>query len=239
MSLRLHLGGAPFPRMPDGSAGEWAGFFDGSAELVAKDWPPLLWWALFGPGDLAEARVADTEDAGTDEHAELLDDWGATTYPYLVAERRAAVARLRGRRDGLTGLIGERYAPVVDAFAAYVDTRFGPYVLLRTGALAGDGDRVRPLFAETLADLDRLGAGRGPAAGGPLSGLAADFRRWRHTDPVRLLSGTGPDWPDDGLRECLAATAGDGSSPAHRAVARWGAVALLVLGVVALWVRAA
>ncbi|GAA3046087.1 hypothetical protein GCM10017562_04550 [Streptomyces roseofulvus] len=242
MSTRLHLNSARVPRTPDGSAGEWAGFFDGAAELVAKDWPPLLWWAMFGPDDLAEARIADTEDAGTEEHAELLSDWGEATYPYLVVDQRTAVARLRARREELTGRIGARYAPVYDAFTALVDARFGPFVLLRTEALAGGGDSgVRTHFEETLADLARLDAGRTTAAGGRLDALVADFHRWRHTDPVRLLSGAGPGWPDEGLRERLDAAEDRPSSGGRRgrtAAVGWLA-ALVLLGAAALAVLAA
>ncbi|WP_031002261.1 hypothetical protein [Streptomyces sp. NRRL F-5727] len=229
MSTRLHLNSARSPRTPVGSAGEWAAFFDGSTELAAKDWPPLLWWAMFGPGDLAEARIADTEDAGTEAHAELLRDWGEATYPYLVVDHRTAVARLHARREALTGRIGARYAPVYEAFTALVDARFGPYVLVRTEALADGGGEggVRGHFEETLADLDRLDAGR-TVAGGRLDGLIADFRRWRHTDPVRLLSGVGPGWPDDDLRERLDA-AGGGRS----AAVGWTVAVLVLLGVVA------
>lgn len=241
MSTRLHLNSARAPRTPDGSAGEWAGFFDGSTELVAKDWPPLLWWAMFGPDDLADARIADTEDAGTEEHAELLGDWGEATYPYMVVDQRTAVARLRARREELTGRIGARYAPVYDAFTALVDARFGPYVLLRTEALADGGEGgIRSLFEETLAELDRLDAGRTAAAGGRLDGLIADFRRWQHTDPVRLLSGVGEGWPGEELRERLDAD-GAGSSPGRgggrSAAVGWAVALLVLLGVAALAVR--
>ncbi|MEU3607487.1 hypothetical protein AB0E83_18890 [Streptomyces sp. NPDC035033] len=227
MSLRLYLNSARQPRTPDGSAGEWAGFFDGTTELEAKNWPPLLWWAMFARENLAEARIADTEDAGTDAHAELLGEWGDATYPYLVVDRRTALARLRARRQGLVDRLGARFSPLYDEFAALVDARFGPYVLLRTEALADGGEGgVRPLFEETLADLERLDTGDAPAAGGRLEGLIADFHRWRHTDPVRLLSGVGPGWPSAGLRERYA------DAPAARPAAggRTRTVLAVVLG---------
>lgn len=228
MGTRLHLNSAPWPRMPAGAAGEWAGFFDGGTELEAANWPPLLWWALFGAGDLAEARIADTEDAGTEEHAELLDAWGEATYPYLVVDGETAVARLRARREGLTGRIGERFSPLYEEFTELVGTRFGPYVLLRTEALAGDGDGVRTPFEETLADLERLDAGELPSPGGRLESLVADFRRWRHLDPVLLLTGTGRGWPPAGLRERLAAAdrrPSGGGAGRFAAVGRvWGAL---------------
>lgn len=97
MSLRLYLDSARQLRTPDGSAGEWGDFFDGAMELEAKNWPPLLWRAMFSSGDLVEARIADTEDAGTEEHAELLSQWGETTYPYLVVAQRTALSRLHAR----------------------------------------------------------------------------------------------------------------------------------------------
>ncbi|MFE7411729.1 hypothetical protein [Streptomyces laurentii] len=211
LSLRLYLNSARRPRTPDGSAGEWAGFADGTTgiELEAENWPPLLWWALFGRADLREARIADTEDVGTVEHAELLSQWGDATYPYLVTDQSAALARLRARRPGLAGRLGARYGSVYEEFAALAEARFGPYVLLRTAALAGD-DGVRPQFERTLADLERLDAGGAVADGGPVDGLIVDFHRWRQTDPVWLLSGAGVGdaWPSAALRERLAAGAG-------------------------------
>ncbi|MFF9340581.1 MULTISPECIES: hypothetical protein [unclassified Streptomyces] len=202
MSTRLYLNSSREPRTPDGSSGERAGFFDGAMELEAKNWPPLLWWAMFGSGDLMEARIADTEDAGSVEHEELLDEWGEATYPYLVVDRRTALARLEGRREGLLDRIGPRFSPLYEEFVALVDARFAPYVLLRTEALAGDREGgVRLLFEETLADLERLDAGRALPAGGRVDGLIRDFLRWRHTDPVRLLSGVGDGWPSEELRE--------------------------------------
>ncbi|MGW2182157.1 hypothetical protein ACWCXX_29475 [Streptomyces sp. NPDC001732] len=140
MSLRLYLDSARQPRTPDGSAGEWADFFDGASELEAKNWPPLLWWAMFSPEDLVEARIADTEDAGTEEHAELLSEWGEATYPYLVVDQRTALSRLHARRQGLTSRLGARFSPLYDEFVALIDARFGPYVLLRTEALADCGE---------------------------------------------------------------------------------------------------
>ena len=78
------------------------------------------------------------------------------------------------------------------------------------------------------------------AAGGRLDGLVADFRRWRHTDPVRLLSGTGTGWPDDDLRERLDAAEDGPSSGGRRGrTAAVGWVAALVLLGVALAVLAA
>lgn len=208
MSMRLYLDSAPHARTPDGSAGEWADFFDGAAELVARNWPPLLWWAMFSREDLAEARIADTRDAGTDEHAELLSEWGEATYPYLVVDQRTALSRLHARRQGLTSRLGERFSPLYDEFVALIDARFGPYVLLRTEGLDHGGEGgVRPLFEETLADLERLDAGHAAAVGGPVDALIADFQRWRHTDPVQLLSGAGDGWPTAALRERVAATA--------------------------------
>ncbi|WP_326770929.1 hypothetical protein OG978_45655 (plasmid) [Streptomyces sp. NBC_01591] len=208
MSLRLYLNSARQPRTPNGSAGEWADFFDGAMELEAKNWPPLLWWAMFSPGDLAEARIADTEDAGTDEHAELLSEWGEATYPYLVVDQPTALSRLHARRQGLTSRLGAQFSPLYDEFVALIDARFGPYVLLRTEALADGGEGgVRLLLEETLADVERLDAGHSTAAGGRVDSLISDFQRWQHTDPVWLLSGIGDGWPSVTLRERYAATA--------------------------------
>ena len=216
---RVYLDSARQPRTPDGSAGEWAGFFDGGVELEAKNWPPLLWWAVFGPGDLMDARIADTEDAGTDEHAELLSQWGEATYPYLVVDQQTALSRLHVRRPALTSRIGPGFSPVYDAFAALIDTRFGPYVLLRTEGLADDGEGdLRPLFTETLADLTRIDAGHATAEGGPIDKLIADFQRWQHDDPTWLLAGTGDGWPTPALREQVPAT--PLQRPPHQSAAR-------------------
>jgi hypothetical protein len=231
VGLRVYLDSAPRPRTPDGSAGEWAGFFDGAEELEAKDWPPLLWWAMFSPGDLLEARIADTEDAGTEEHAELLSQWGEATYPYLVVDQRTALSRLQARRPALISGVGPRFSPVYDAFALLIDTRFGPYVLLRTAVLAdaGEGD-LRQLFMETLADLARIDAGHAIAAGGPIDGLIADFQRWQHVDPTWLLAGAGDGWPTVALREQFPAT--PYRRPSSRSAARSNTVDWM-LGVLA------
>ncbi|MFE7425761.1 hypothetical protein [Streptomyces sp. NPDC057545] len=117
MSLRLYLDSAREPRTPNRSAGEWADFFDGAMELEAKNWPPLLWWAMFSTGDIMEARIADTEDAGTDEHAELLSQWGEATYPYLVVDQRTALSRLHARRQGLTDRLGAQFSPLSSSTA--------------------------------------------------------------------------------------------------------------------------
>ncbi|MEV1067086.1 hypothetical protein [Streptomyces sp. NPDC050263] len=240
MSLRLYLDSARRPRTPDGSAGEWGDFFDGSMELEAKNWPPLLWWAMFGPEDLMEARIADAEDAGTDEHAELLSQWGEATYPYLVVDQRTALSRLHARRQVLTSRLGARFSPLYDEFVALIDARFGPYVLLRTEALADGGEGgIRLRFEETLADLERLDVGHATAADGPVDRLISDFRRWQHTGPVPLLAGVGDGWPSVALREGFAGTAVRRSSSrsAERSTAErrvWG-VLVVVCGVGAYW----
>ncbi|MFJ3666914.1 hypothetical protein ACIPSE_10710 [Streptomyces sp. NPDC090106] len=233
MSLRLYLDSAPQPRTPDGSAGEWADFFHGATELEAKSWPPLLWWAMFGTGDLLEARFADTADAGTEEHAELLSEWGDATYPYLVVDQRTAVQRLRTRKDGLISRLGTRFSPLYDEFVAFVEDRYAPYVLLRTEGLDHGNGTTGLQFAKTLADLERLDTGLDLGDGGPVESLVADFLRWRHTDPVRLLSGAGDGWPSEALKEHFARPArgvarrdGDSATTGPR----WG---LLVIGVCA------
>ncbi|MFF9351440.1 hypothetical protein [Streptomyces sp. NPDC014734] len=234
MSLRLYLDSVRQPRTPDGSKGEWGDFLDGTMELEAKNWPPLLWWAMFGSGNLLEARIADTEDAGTHEHAELLSEWGDATYPYLVVDQRTALSRLRARRQGLVGRLGAQFSPLYDEFVALIDARFGPYVLLRTAALADGGEGgVRLLFEETLADFERLDAGHDPAAGGRVEGLISDFRRWQHTDPVWLLSGIGDGWPTAALRERYATAAGgrsSGRSAGRSTAGRWVWGLLVVVG---------
>ncbi|GGV85666.1 hypothetical protein GCM10015535_32680 [Streptomyces gelaticus] len=193
-------------------------------ELEAKNWPPLLWWAMFGPKDLAEARIADTEDAGTEEHAELLSQWGEATYPYLVVDQRAALSRLHARRQGLISRLGPQLSPLYDEFVALIAARFGPYVLLRTEALADGGEGgVRLVFEEILADLERLDTGHAPAAGGPVDSPISDFQRWQHTDPVWLLSGVGDGWPSVALQERLAAIAV--GRPSSRSAERSTAVA--------------
>ncbi|MGW2050332.1 hypothetical protein ACWCPF_34945 [Streptomyces sp. NPDC001858] len=240
MSVRLYLNSARQPRTPDGSAGERGDFFDGSMELEAKNWPPLLWWAMFGPKDLVEARIADTEDAGTDEHAELLSQWGEATYPYLVVDRPTALSRLRARRQGLTSRLGARFSPLYDEFAALIDTQFGPYVLLRTEALADGGEGcVRLRFEETLADFERLDVGHATAVDGPVDRLITDFQRWQHTDPVWLLSGVGDGWPSVALRERFAATgvrrSSGRSGGRSAAVGRVWGVLVVVCGFGAYW----
>ncbi|MFF4096278.1 hypothetical protein ACFYYY_21095 [Streptomyces sp. NPDC001834] len=240
MSVRLYLDSVRQPRMPDGSAGEWGDFFDGAMELEAKNWPPLLWWAMFSRGDVVEARIADTEDVGTDEHAELLSEWGEATYPYLVVDQPTALSRLHARRQGLTSRLGARFSPLYDEFVALIDARFGPYVLLRTEALADGGEGgIRLRFEDTLADLERLDGGHATAADGPVDNLISYFHRWQHTDPVWLLSGVGDGWPSVALRERFAATAVGRSS--RRTAARstavdwvWG-VLVVVCGIGGYW----
>ncbi|MFD8562809.1 hypothetical protein ACWDOR_33375 [Streptosporangium canum] len=209
-------------------------------ELEAKNWPPLLWWAMFSSGDLVDARIADTEDAGTDEHAQLLSEWGEATYPYLVVDQWTALSRLHARRQGLTSRLGAQFSPLYDEFVALIDARFGPYVLLRTEALADDGeDGIRLLFEETLADLERLDVGRSTMAGGRVDGLISDFQRWKHTDPVWILSGVGDGWPSVALRERYAATAvrrSSSQSAERSAVVGWvWGVLVVVCSIGAYW----
>ncbi|MFF9403692.1 hypothetical protein [Streptomyces sp. NPDC014744] len=170
----------------------------------------------------------------------MLSQWGEATYPYLVVDQRAALSRVHARRQGLTDRLGAQFSPLYDEFVALIDARFGPYVLLRTEALADGGEGgIRLLFEETLADLERLDVGHATAAGGQVDGLISDFQRWQHTDPVWLLSGAGDGWPSVALRERLAATA-VGRSPSRRAERStavgwmWG-VLVVVCGLGAYW----
>jgi len=161
MSYPVFLNAAALPRMPDGSKNEWQAFWnDGGVELEAYGWPPLLWMALFKPGDLRRARMVDNEDLDSQGRAELEEELGEATYPYLVTSIDGALAALAGRRQAILQGIGEKFAPAVDAFALLLKDKFPAYVLCRTGGMVDAAD-AGPALQRALADFERLAAGAG------------------------------------------------------------------------------
>lgn len=90
MSHYVYLDACPLPRMPDGAVGEWRGFWtERPVELEAKNWPPLLWWCLFGEEDLRRARLIDNIDADDPEGEraaplEQMGEGAGAMHPYLV-----------------------------------------------------------------------------------------------------------------------------------------------------------
>ena len=258
MSHYVYLDACPFPRMPDGAAGEWRAFWAGHRpELEAKNGPPLLWWCLFGAGDLKRARLADEADTDADDReAGSIPAGGLeaeATYSYLVTDRDIALRRLAQRRGAVLEAVGERYAALYDGFVALIARDFGPFVLLRTSGLP-DAEGMEPWLREMADEMDALDAG---AAAGPLLvAMAADFRRWEDEDPLWLLSGAGQPgtWPTPALAAAYparrvtgnapgsGAPAGPGGSPVTRArqrldgVLEWlAALATGGAGVAALW----
>jgi hypothetical protein len=161
MSYPIFLNAVALPRMPDGSKNEWQTFWnDGAVELEANGWPPLLWMALFKPGDMRQARMVDNEDVDSEGRAELEEEFGEMTYPYLLTSIDDALATLAGRRPALLRGIGEKFAPAVDAFAALLKEKFPAYVLCRTGGMV-DVPSAGPELQRALADFERLAPGTG------------------------------------------------------------------------------
>ncbi|QWP75828.1 hypothetical protein J5226_19790 [Lysobacter sp. K5869] len=216
MSHPVFLESPPWPRMPEGGRGEWPGYFaQGGPSLEANARIPLFWQALFAPDDLQQARSLDEFDPDSEavELAEFRE--GATraqleaTYPYLVAERDAALTRLLARRDALLGLVGERYRPIFDAFADYVRNAYGPYLLVRTGGLPDAEDATGWLSAQLqcLVALERSGE-----ASAPLADDADELARAHDRDAVWLATGSGGGsddpalaWPSLALRKAWPA----------------------------------
>ncbi|MBP0491865.1 hypothetical protein [Roseomonas indoligenes] len=249
MSHYVYLDASSLPGMPDGTAREWQAFLAGQRpELEAKNWPPLLWWCLFGEEDLRWARLIDDIDAdgpGGEREAfrEEMGDSAEVPYPYFVTAQARALDRLARRREIVLAGVGQRYAGLYDAFAGLVARRFGPFILLRTSGLP-DVTEAEPALRAVAAEMDALDRKppRGPGPG--LEGLFADVRRWGASDPVWLLSGAGAPglWPMPELaaaypprRAARRAPAEARSPPVTRprgrgaAVAEWGA-ALAVAG---------
>ncbi|WP_442680006.1 hypothetical protein ACSBM8_02010 [Sphingomonas sp. ASY06-1R] len=196
MSHRVYLNASVLPRMPNGANGEWAAFWtDDGQELEAKNAPPLLWWCLFSTADLRRALTVDDEDVGSEGRDDLLEDVSEEeSYPYLVTDQKAALDRLRRRREQVLALIGLDKAPIYDAFATLIAERFGPFILVRTSGLIDVAD-AEPWLARTLAELEALDQGAAP--GREVSGMAQEVRRALPEHHIWLLSGAGAAdiWP--------------------------------------------
>ena len=201
MSHPVYLSSSSLPRMPEGSRNEWRSFFGDGAELEANAFFPLFWRALFSTSDIRHARFIDEYDiddeASAVDREECIDDFGAdATYPYLVIEKAAAVARLATRRDAILGAIGERYHPIYEAFEALIAQHFGGYLLLRTSGLPDAAD-AEPWLRADLDEIDNLHHSKA------LDSLMSDLAR-HDVDPVWTLSGIASSsdgaWPTPALR---------------------------------------
>lgn len=199
MSHSVFLSSSLQPRMPDGSRNEWRGFFDSGGELRANAFFPLFWRALFSVDDIRHARFVDNYDVDDDviEREECLEDFGPDArYPYLVVDKRVALARLADRRERVIAAVGERYRPIYEGLQAFIDRDFRDFILLRTSGLPDAAD-AEPWLRADLAALDTLDSGR------TLAELARDLSAYG-ADPVWHLAGTGGShagpWPTPELR---------------------------------------
>ncbi|MBN8753257.1 MULTISPECIES: hypothetical protein [Variovorax] len=202
MSHPVFLSSSSLPRMPEGSRNEWRGFFGHGGELEANAFFPLFWRALFSADDIRHAKFIDEYDIddedATVDRAECMDDFGAeATYPYLVTDKRTALARLASRREAIVTAVGERYRPIYDGFTELIAHGFADHLLLRTSGLPDAADSEQWLRA-SLAAID------GPdAASGEMKQLAKDLSR-HDANPVWLLAGTGTTeagpWPTEALK---------------------------------------
>ncbi|WP_140720978.1 hypothetical protein [Pseudomonas sp. Hp2] len=172
MSHPVFLESPPWPRMPEGRKGELPAYYgSGGPSLVANAAIPLLWQAMFGPGDIRYAAVIDDFDPveGAVELEEFLEDATPSeleaTYPYLVASRDSALARLEARRERLIDLIGERYRPVYQAFSDHVRDHYGDYVLVRTSGLP-DIEDATGWMTSMLADMEVMEHADAPVPAG-------------------------------------------------------------------------
>ncbi len=202
MSHPVFLSSSSLPRMPEGSRNEWRGFFGHGGELEANAFFPLFWRALFSANDIRHAKFIDEYDIDDEgaavDRAECMDDFGAeATYPYLVTDKRTALARLASRREAIVAAVGERYRPIYDGFAELIAHGFADHLLLRTSGLPDAADSEQWLRA-SLAAID------GPdAASGEMKQLAKDLSQ-HGANPVWLLTGTGATdagpWPTEALK---------------------------------------
>ncbi|WP_213813809.1 hypothetical protein [Glaciihabitans sp. dw_435] len=122
--------------------------------LHATNLPPLLWWALFAPGDVVQ----------TDPHGAAL--------PYLMIDQVTGLCRLRRRRECFIAMIGADIAEPYDGFTDLIERDFAPYITVRSVGLR-DATRLRPHLERTLDDLEMLDELGAPAADGPLLRVAA------------------------------------------------------------------
>jgi hypothetical protein len=199
MSHPIYLSSSSLPRMPEGSRNEWRNFFGDGAELEANAFFPLFWRALFDASDIRHARFIDEHDiddeASAVDREECLADFGPdATFPYLVTDKAAGVARLAARREAVLDAVGERYRPIYESFEAFVSQHFADHILLRTRGLPDAAD-AEPWLRISLADLENLRDSE------TLASLMSDLAR-HDVDPVWTLAGSGnEDWPTPALRE--------------------------------------
>ncbi|MEQ4575217.1 MAG: hypothetical protein ABN502_09800 [Gammaproteobacteria bacterium] len=214
MSHPVFLESPPWPRMPEGRKGELPAYYgSGGPSLVANAAIPLLWQAMFGPGDIRYAAVIDDFDPveGAVELEEFLEDATPSeleaTYPYLVASRDGALARLEARRERLIDLIGERYRPVYQAFSDHVRDHYGDYVLVRTSGLP-DIEDATGWMTSMLADMEVMEHADAAVPAG-LAHEAEELRRAQDADAVWLVSGVGEtgSWPSQRLIDAFPACA--------------------------------
>lgn len=153
MSHPIYLSSSSLPRMPEGSRNEWRSFFGHGAELEANAFFPLFWRALFSTSDIRYARFIDEYDiddeASAVDREECIEDFGAdATYPYLVIDKAAAVARLATRREAILGAVGERYRPIYASFEALIAQHFGT-----TSCCAPPACQMRPTPSHGCAPI--------------------------------------------------------------------------------------
>lgn len=146
MSYRVELSSSDRPRPATGAATE--------IRLEAVNRPPLLWWALFAPGDVQQA------------------DSASAALPYLMIDQVTGLCRLRRRRECFIAMIGSDLAEPYDSFTDLIERDFAPYIVVRSVGLR-DATRLRPHVERTLDDLELLDDLGEPAADGPLLRVAA------------------------------------------------------------------
>jgi hypothetical protein len=202
MSHPVFLNSAPARRMPNGSRGEWQEFWEREGpELEANAFIPLLWLALFQKADLQWARFADDEDSGSEGHAEVAR-LGEKRYPCLVTSVEEALSSLQSRRSALAARLGNKYEPVLDAFALFLEQRYTPFVLLRTGGLP-DAEDFGPELEAMLTALEELGSGRQSGESNTFVAAIDEWQRQRNADPIYRLCGADSTnkWPPETLKE--------------------------------------
>lgn len=240
MSHPIFLNSSPYLRMPDGAVNEWRAYWlRQGPELESNATFPLLWCALFSPKDLKWARRVDDEDLDSEGREELLS-FEEAVYPYLVTSVDDALTSLTARRAALLKLLGARYEPIIDAFAALIRTRFLPFVLLRTSGLP-DVEDAGPQLERMLRDWDDLESTSDLNKANSVSSAVDCFHRYSSQDAIRLLTGssTQDGWPSDGLAmqfpRLPASRAGkaSGKKNARRRLPKWLAewIAPVVLGI--------
>ena len=209
------------PRMPVGERNEWAQFNTGPEYegLEARNTIPVFWWCMFSPSDLKHARWIDEVDlndrTGDRDYAGLGAQREIATYPYFATETAVALSRLTKRRSAILTAIGEKFAPIYDAFTAMVARELHPCVIMETSDFP-DVEDCEDWLRSMVTDMDVADATGAVPDNGPLSKSLRDFQHSNTPDPVAMLAGYGTrGWPHAELDDAFPRPRDDDNTDAQ------------------------